>query len=299
MQAKQDLQQFEIPNTLSIVKIKDGLTKIVIINTLAEAEIYLHGGHLTHFQPKDEAPLIFDAKNSTITPSKSVHAGIPICWPWFGAHPTDASKPQHGFARDFVWHIKESKVLNSKATEVILTLQDSPQTRELFAYAFELELTFVIGTTLSVSLKTTNLDTQAFSITQALHTYFSIGDIEAIEINGVENTPFIDYTDYKKEKSENESLEVREEINRVYVPTEATCYIADHKMHREIIIEKDGSHSTTIWNPWKSNTLHDLTNDKYRKFVCIETTNALQDAKTLQPQEHHTIKQVISIKTPN
>ncbi|MGB6019201.1 MAG: hypothetical protein WBF77_06355, partial [Sulfurimonadaceae bacterium] len=100
MQYNKDLRQFEIPDILSFANSNNGLTKIIITNEHSDAEIYLHGGHLTHFQPKGEEALIFDAKASRVTPPKSVHAGIPICWPWFGLHPTDSTKPQHGFARD-------------------------------------------------------------------------------------------------------------------------------------------------------------------------------------------------------
>ena len=277
-----------------LLKCDNGLSKLTIVNNIAEAEIYLHGGHLTHFQLHGQSPLIFDAKNSSITPSKSVHAGIPICWPWFGAHPTDSTKPQHGFARDKVWTLKSTTQLSDNETEVVLTLHDDKETHLLFDFAFELELTFTIGETLTIALKTTNRDDHSFSITQALHTYFAISDLEAVSIEGVEQTPFIDYTDEKREKVETEPLHIREEVNRVYVPTTATCTIKDNGLKREIVVQKRGSDSTTIWNPWRENGIHDLPDDKYKKFVCIETTNALQDRRTLQPSESHTIEQIIS-----
>jgi glucose-6-phosphate 1-epimerase len=179
----------------------------------------------------------------------------------------------------------------------VLTLNDDKETQALFPYAFELELTFNIGKKLSIELKTTNMDENSFTITQALHTYFAISDIETVKIEGVETTPFIDYTDDKKKKKEIESLQIRQEVNRVYVPTDATCIIVDKDLNREIVIEKSGSNSTTIWNPWKESGIHDLPDEKYRKFVCIETTNALQDAVTLQPNESHQIRQLISTES--
>ncbi|MEE8588692.1 MAG: hypothetical protein V3S80_05030, partial [Sulfurimonadaceae bacterium] len=182
MNEAQNLKQFGIPNTLSFIKNDGDLTKIIITNSLAEAEIYLHGAHLTHFQPKGEEALIFNAKESYVIPPKSVHAGIPICWPWFGAHPTDSTKPQHGFARDKAWTLKSTTVLDSKETEVVLTLKDDTHSHTLFPYSFELELTFTIGKTLTIGLKTTNTDENSFTITQALHTYFAISDIETVEI---------------------------------------------------------------------------------------------------------------------
>ncbi len=296
MQTPSEHKQFEIPNALSIGMSENGLTRLSITNGSAEAEIYLHGGHLTHFQPKGEAALIFDAKESSIMPPKSVHAGIPICWPWFGTHPDDSTKPQHGFARDKVWTLHRTAVLANGATEVVLTLEDDAETKTLFPYAFELELTFTIGTTLRIDLKTTNTDNSSFTVTQALHTYFAVSDIADVYIEGVSGTPFVDYTDDKKEKSEKDVLTITREVNRVYIPTDATCKIIDKGLERTIVVEKSGSNSTTIWNPWKENGLHDLPNDKYRKFVCIETVNALSDKVTLASQESHTISQTIAVE---
>jgi len=299
MSTKQDFRPFNIANSVSFTENEHGLSKIIITNELADAEIYLYGGHLTHFRPKGEEALVFDAKESYVTPPKSVHAGIPVCWPWFGAHPSDSSKPQHGFARDRVWILKSTKELDTKETEVTLTLKDDEQTHTLFPYAFELELTFTIGKALSIALTTTNRDENSFTITQALHTYFAISDIKTISIVGVEETPFVDYTDNKKVKSKKAELEIHQEVNRVYVPTNASCTIIDRDLNRKIVIEKSGSESTTIWNPWRESGIHDLPGEKYRKFVCIETTNALQDAVTLQPNESHQIRQVISVKKYN
>ncbi len=295
MQDTKMLQTFEIPGTLWFETDKNGVVRIVVKNDLSDAEIYLHGAHLTHFQPKGEAPLIFDATKSRITPPKTVHAGIPICWPWFGAHPVDSTKPQHGFARDMQWQLKNTRNLDSKAIVVVLTLHENPQTKRLFPYDFALELTFTIGQTLNVALKSTNTGKEPFTITQALHTYFSISDIETIAISGVEGTPFVDYTDNRKEKCEERTLAIHQEVNRVYVPTDAACTITDTALKRKIVIEKSGSRSTTIWNPWQESGLHDLPDDKYREFVCIETTNALQDAILLQTDESHILVQNISV----
>ena len=296
MPISKEYRLYEIPDNLYFHKTENGLIKIIINNDHAEAEIYLHGANLTHFQPKGEAPVIFNAKETIFSASKTVHAGIPICWPWFGPHPTESAKPQHGFARDLCWKLKSAKMLKTNETEVVLTLKESPQTLELWPYAFELELTFTVGRSLSVSLKTTNRAATAFTFTQALHTYFAVSDIESVQPQGVEGTPFIDYTDAKKEKIETDPLRIDRTINRVYIPTRAACRIIDPLLKRTITIEKEGSNSTTIWNPWQESGIHDLPGDAYRKFLCIETTNALSDARTLQRDESSMITQKVSVQ---
>ena len=291
------LQHFALSDILTMEQSENNLTKLVINNAFAEAEIYLQGAHLTHFQPHGEEALIFDGKNSVVTPPQSVHAGIPICWPWFGPHPSDATKPQHGFARDVLWDLKSTKALSSGETEVVLNMGNTTKSHHLFPYAFNVEVTFTIGHTLQIALTTTNLDTCAFTITQALHSYFAISDLDAVQIEGVTNTSFVDYTDEKKEKSEVHLLKIEQEVNRVYLPTQSTCVIKDSALKRKIVVEKEGSNSTTIWNPWSESGIHDLPNTAYRCFVCIETTNALSDAKTIAPQQSHCIKQIISVNT--
>ncbi len=295
MQKTGPLTKFVIARILTFKENADGLTKIIVNNEFAEAEIYLHGANLTHFKPKGKEDVIFNGRESRVTPPKSVHAGIPICWPWFGPHPTDNTKPQHGFARDMLWQVKSTKTLYN-GTEIILSLHDDESSFALWPYRFTLELTFTIGKNLTVALKTHNSGEKPFTITQALHSYFHVGTVEEVEIHGVEGIPFIDYTDSIKQKFEQSSLRIADEVNRVYIPTAATCTIDDPSLERKIIIQKEHSHSTTIWNPWKENGIHDLPGDAYKRFVCIETTNALEDAKTLDPGEICEIVQKIAVE---
>jgi len=287
------LKSFEIKECLRVQKSAQGLTKLTINNSHAQAEIYLYGAHLTHFQPNENDPLIFDGLKSTITPPHSVHAGIPICWPWFGPHPSDDTKPQHGFARDSLWVLHQTTQLPNGETRVVMRLNADEQSHKLFAYDFTLEVTFVIGKTLTLTLTTTNTDTKTFTITQALHTYFMVDNIADISIKGVQESSFVDYTDEKKEKNESNVLKIAEEINRVYIPTQSSCYI--HDQNRTIEVSKSGSNSTTIWNPWKESGIHDLPDDSYKNFVCIETTNALSDAITLDPNTSHSVSQSIRL----
>ncbi len=295
----QNLQKFEIPQIVRFEKNQSGLTKMIITNDLADAEIYLFGGNLTHFQPKGEMAVIFEGKKSEMHPDKTLHAGIPICWPWFGPHPTDSSKPQHGFARNRLWEVRAVEQLPTNETQVVLGLSEDEGTLELFAHPFELELSFVIGKQLRVDLKTFNSGTEPISFTQALHSYFYLSDIDNAVVHGVEETLFVDLTDESREKSETAPLRIDRVINRVYEPTDSLCEIIDKEIGRKITINKEGSNSTTIWNPGPNNGLHDLPGDLYRQFVCVETTNARRDIITLEPGASHHIVQLIHLSLNN
>ncbi len=292
----QDLSKFEIPNIVRLEESSAKLVKIIISNDHADAQIYLFGGNLVHFQPKGEEMVIFEGTRSEMIPDMTLHAGIPICWPWFGPHPTDSSKPQHGFARNKEWQVREVTQLLSGETKVILGLNEDRDTLELFPHAFDLELAFVIGKELSIDLRTTNSGDEAICFSQALHSYFWLSDIAETLICGVENTPFADITDPGMLKSETASLKIEGVINRVYLPTLARCEIIDSGLKRKIFIDKKGSNSTTIWNPSANNNLHDLPGELYRKFVCIESCNTRTDSIALPSGATHHIRQIISLE---
>src|SRR5438045_6476646 len=82
-----------------------GLNRIIVNNKLAEAEIYLHGAHVTHFQPRGAEPVLFMSSKSNFENGKPIRGGVPICFPWFGANKSDASKPMHGFVRLAEWEV--------------------------------------------------------------------------------------------------------------------------------------------------------------------------------------------------
>jgi len=291
----QDLQKFEIPGIVHFQKNRLGLDQIVISNKLAEAEIYLLGGNLTHYQPRDEKPVIFGGKGCEMYPDKTLHAGIPICWPWFGPHPTESSKPQHGFARNKIWELRKTAQLPGGETEIILELSEDKETLGLFAHSFELLLRFTIGKTVRIELETHNTDSSPFRFTQALHSYFYLSDIGNITIRGVEDTPFVDLVDEGRIRQESDPLHIDRVVNRVYEPTDRQCELIDSGFGRVITVDKEGSNATTIWNPGSDNDLHDLPGDLYRKFVCIESCNAGNNIITLEPGMSHSIVQKIAI----
>src|SRR4051794_5328042 len=81
-----------------------GLPKIQIRTPWSDAEIYLQGAHVTKFQCKDEAPLLFLSENSRFEKDQPIRGGVPIVFPWFGAR---EGKTAHGFARTQNWKLVE------------------------------------------------------------------------------------------------------------------------------------------------------------------------------------------------
>ena len=103
--------------------IKDELNYIEVKNSVAHAKIALQGAHIFEFQTQDKKPLVYLSETATFKKEKPIRGGIPICWPWFGPHPTDSNLPNHGFARIFLWTHEKTEVLDEETTLVLLTLE--------------------------------------------------------------------------------------------------------------------------------------------------------------------------------
>ena len=138
-----------------------GLVRAVIATPTAQAEVYLHGAHLTHFQPEGQEPVFFVSKQSHFAPDKPIRGGVPLCFPWFGPREGDATAPMHGLARLSEWKV-ESVQSSDGVVELVLSL--SPQTPPHpgwppCALHFEIQ----VGNTLQMQLVVKNTGSQAFA----------------------------------------------------------------------------------------------------------------------------------------
>ena len=61
--------------------------------------------------------------------------------------------------------------------------------------------------------------------------------------------------------------------------------IADAKWQRKIRVEKSGSTSTVVWNPWiaKARAMADFGDEEYHGMVCVEAGNVGENKVTLAP----------------
>lgn len=288
-----DLQrQHAIDKTVDIVAGPQGMPAVVLRNERGDtANIMLHGAHVTHYQPHDQAPVLWMSQHSRFEAGQPIRGGIPVCWPWFGAHPTDPTLPAHGFARNLPWTLKKTSVLPHGEPCVRMTLSSSHATLQQWPHSFLAEVTVSLGNALTTALSVTNTGEQAFSYTSALHSYFNVSDIRSVIISGLENRCYLD-TLVEERGQQQGRLRINSETDRIYFDTDDTCVIEDPLLNRRIHIIKDGSHSTVVWNPWsaKSQRMDDFGDDEFKGMVCIETARALDDSVKLAPGMRHTLK---------
>ena len=130
-----------------------GLTKISIASPAGSAEVYLHGAHVTQFQPKNQQPLLYMSAASAFRPDKAIRGGVPICWPWFGANAADPKLPMHGFARVSEWSVESAGKIDDERTSVTLKLEPTESIRTLWPHDFLARYTITVGSRLSWNWK--------------------------------------------------------------------------------------------------------------------------------------------------
>jgi len=254
----------------------DGLIKISVANRAASADIFLHGATVTHWQPAGQShPVLFTSAQSHFKPDKAIRGGVPICWPWFGPHPTEARRPQHGVVRARPWKLARVMTLDRDRTRLTFEI-DADDGSDLSA-----EYVVEVGPTLQLSLKSRNRGEKPARLEMALHTYLTVGDSRAARITGLEGVEYIDKVAAgRRTKQGDEPIAFTGETDRVYVNTESTCVLEDPALGRTIAVSKTGSKSTVVWNPWadKARSLPDFGDDEWQRMCCIESANAADNA---------------------
>jgi len=276
-----------------------GLERVRVSGPRADAEIYLQGGHVTHWQPHGAAPVLFLSRRAAYAPGKAIRGGVPVIFPWFGPHATDPTKPMHGFARSRAWRLITSGPGPDGAVIVELGLEDDDATRALWPARFALRYRVAIGEALTMELATTNTSSTPFAFEAALHTYLSVGDVERIGIAGLEHTTYIDKVDAMTRKRHGaDALRLTGETDRVFLGTTARCVVTDPALTRRLVVDKSGSATTVVWNPWatKGADIADLEPEGWRRMVCVETANAAEDAITLAPGARHVMSATIRVE---
>ena len=290
-------EQYALQHGDNYLHFKTGEGDIPVIeiqNNQASAIVSLQGAQLLSWIPKGEENVIWLSEDASFVPGKSVRGGIPICWPWFGAHSSSAKNnnpdyPAHGFARTTNWEIICTEDLNSDKTRITFIMQ--PQTKNEYMWPSETSVQFqlTIGNKLEMELITHNNGSKPITIGQALHTYFNVGDVSEVFLHGLDNTDYLNKLEDFKLNVQHGPVTIDEEVDRIYLDTTSECVIEDKTLNRNIIINKCGSHSTVVWNPWQktADKMGDLGKDGYKKMLCVESCNAAEDVVIIEPAKAH------------
>jgi len=290
-------QSYGIPGQLEFAQGESGLITASITNAHAQSVIALQGAHIMTFKPNGMEPVVWLSPVAKLVKGKSIRGGVPICWPWFGAHASDPAFPSHGFARTALWQVVESRALQDGSTQITFELPERSIPVDQWAHPCRARLVATVGKTLTVELTTENTGNKPFQIGEALHTYFAISDVDALRITGMEDCVYLDKVGTAETRIQQGAIEIASEVDRIYIDTETDCLIEDAGFKRRIRIAKSGSKSNIVWNPWieKSAKMGDFGSDTgYRGMVCVESANAASNQVTVLPGETHSLRVVYS-----
>ncbi len=253
----------------------------------SKASVVPHGAHVLDYHPAGQPPVLWTSQLALFQDGKAIRGGVPVIWPWFGSHPTDAEKSSHGVARNMAWQVLG--VTESAASFSLLPASEN--SHPLVDGRFECQLDVILDEALTVKLTTKNVGDSPFKMTAALHSYFHVGDATQIAIKGLDGRTYIDQLDSNQRKLQQGPIQIDQEVDRIYINSTDTVEIHDPVLGRVIEIQKEGSLSTVVWNPWieKSKRMADFGEQEYLEMVCVETCNAADDQRTLVPAEQHSL----------
>ena len=294
-------ERFAVEGVLGFEQTASGLVFARVTAPAAQATVYLHGAHLTDWQPAGEAPVLFLSARTELAPGKAIRGGVPVIFPWFGPRHDGLAGPSHGFARTSEWELAFAALAGDEV-HLTFTLGPDQASRALGYEHFRLAYRMTIGRALTLELTAANdsgVQGTPLEFEEALHTYFAVRDVRATTVTGLAGAEYLDKRDQMRRKLQPEgAMSLTGTTDRVYLDTAATCVIDDALGKRRIVVEKTGSHSTVVWNPWAevAATLPDMEAEAWPGMLCVETANVGDSAVTLKPGETHTMRAAISVE---
>ena len=278
----------ELPESVRLTEPSPGYPVLDIRHPRCSARVALHGAHVMEWQPASaDAPVLYLSPDAVYREGKAIRGGIPICWPWFNAHPTDPSQPSHGHARTQFWDLD---AVDEDKLGIHLSL--SFRHEGLTAW-----VDILLGEALEISLHTNNHGSRPVPLSGALHTYLAVSSAPQVQIDGLDGDLYLDTVGPRVERRQDGLVFFDGEVDRIY-ENDSSTLLVDPGYERVIVIEKEGSPSTVVWNPWveKAGTLADLPDEGWRDFVCIEAAIANDRAIILAPGGSHTLTTTLRVE---
>jgi glucose-6-phosphate 1-epimerase len=276
-------------STITERQLAPQLTCLEIENAHATATISLLGAQVLSFKPKhDGRERLFISDTAVMDGSKPVRGGIPVCWPWFGAHKGNAAYPAHGFVRTRQWRLIDNEDYDDY-TRLILEAPDTAHPG--FDGSATVTVEVVVGRELTISIHTRNAGNMPCRLTMALHTYFSVTDVRNCQLEGLDGT----YSD----KTQNWALlptpspySFTAETDRIHLHAAPALRIVEPS--RVTNIRSAGHDSIVVWNPWSTGVgaFADMSEDGWMRMLCVETAST--QGLDLAPGGMHTLTQTIA-----
>ncbi len=252
--------------------------------------VYRQGAHVAAYRPAAGPALLWLSAQSRFALGSAIRGGIPLCFPWFGAHRAESSFAAHGFARTSDFAYGGSELGSGGELRLSFALSSDDRTRALWPAEFVARYVVTLGARLGLHFEVENRGREAIEYEEALHSYFVVSNVQKIAISGLAGARYADKVSGSEVVQAEAELGIAGETDRVY-DSAARCTLLDPLLDRRITVDKVGSATTVVWNPWvdKARRLSDFGDDEYLGMVCIESANTHEARVRLAPGEAHTL----------
>jgi glucose-6-phosphate 1-epimerase len=290
-----------IPQDLrSVVCVSDGsLGPVVVVeHEDAVAHVSLYGAQLLRFAPKSMGELLYLSPKAEAR-GRSIRGGVPVCFPWFAdrrndPHPGGRPSPSHGLVRTKPWELVDViREDNSERIALTFAYGAHPADATWFASSFAASVIVRIGATAEVRLVVDNPSSESLRFEAALHTYFSVGDVAAARIHGLQASPAYDKIKQAPATVVDATVACSGPLDLVCASTNSV--VLDDGARR-IRIDKGGSTHTVLWNPgaaWAAK-LTDVPLGDWQRFICVEAAAVHPSEVEVPPGGSHELWQRIT-----
>jgi glucose-6-phosphate 1-epimerase len=289
-------------NTPNVEAVKlDELNCWRIRHGQAELLVAQQGAHILSYQLAGQPPLIWLNDEAVFKTGKSIRAGVPVCWPWFGnfernppsvkaMRVSQEPAPAHGLVRAMDWELGGIEA-EGESLKVEFLLPYPEGGLPGWPHQVDLKLSIRLDEQLHINLTSHNVGTETVTISQALHSYFAVSDVRNVHVEGVDGLSYIETLEDWKTKKQSGDLRFTGETDRIYLDAPPLLSIVDSTWERRIELTSTGSRTAVIWNPWidRAAAFSDMADDGWQRMLCIETANVMSDVVSLVPGGSHTL----------
>uniref|UniRef100_A0A7S0VZ96 glucose-6-phosphate 1-epimerase n=1 Tax=Hemiselmis tepida TaxID=464990 RepID=A0A7S0VZ96_9CRYP len=246
--------------------------------TKEQVTIRRHGACVTSYKTPDY-DVFFVRPDAVLDGSKPISGGVPFCFPQFGP----GEIQQHGFARNVNWTCadwREEAAGGSRGfsftrdtARAVYELYDTKYTYNMWPHKFLARYSVDLSAgMLTLDFRVKNLGGKPFTFTGALHTYYAVRDIDAVEIRGdFKGKKYLDKVSGETKTEDRETLTIKEFTDSVYYGMDGDVELVDGD--RSVLISPVNEwKDLVVWNPYGEEKMG------YKNFVCIENA-------CLEPQE--------------
>ena len=270
------------------------MSMLEITHNTCTAKISLYGGQVLAWQPFNQQPVFWLSNDAIFEQGTPIRGGIPLCWPWFGPYQAASGERagNHGFVRQRNWKLDEVTI--SEGNIKVTLLLSGTNEHKLWPYQYELKQELVFSQQFEQNLYISNLSSEAFEYSGALHSYFAVGKPEDTHVSPLDQFIFDD-----KVTGNDQQLSPLDncigEIDRVYY-CDNVCSIEDKQWHRTIKVSSTNCQQWVLWNPGAeiAVSMKDLHQGAENEFVCLEAANT--KTQVVQVNETVMIGQKVTIE---